>query len=342
MKPPITRLFLSADIAGSTAYKQRMMTTELETWPSVFIKFFQGLPGYFKDSLESRTLELANPDLVRAPAPVLWKAIGDEIVFWQEVRSEDHVGLAVLAWRDAILKFRGDLKAPNLDVKAAAWTASFPFPNREIAVPKALDAARMPAQAISANEEFLEQHDDHVLDFIGPNIDTGFRLAARSNPNQFQVSLEVAEILVDFPLADANQIYYGGQVELKGVHGGRPYPTFWLDSYPDDKFAEAERQLLGTKPATSAQVSAMVDAALDAAKMPRCWLADSSDTQYTHAPKQGIDDAIRRINIHLVENPEEPVVTEEAGSDVNDASLTVNVRQSAANIGALASSELEP
>ena len=335
MRPPITRLFLSADIAGSTAYKQRKMVSDVETWPSVFIKFFQGLPGYFKDSLATRSEEMRREESTfsEASAPVLWKAIGDEIVFWQDVKHEHQVAVGVMAWRDALLTFRSEFeKDSNLDVKGAAWTASFPFPNREIAVPMTLVAARMPAEPITANEDLLEHPTDHVLDFIGPNIDTGFRLAARSNPHQFQLSLEVAEILVESDLRDAKKLYYGGPVELKGVHGGRPYPTFWLDSYPGDDFATAERELLGRTPAMVDHVKKAVAAALSAAGMPHCWLPNSREDRFTVHAKGQIDEAIGKIEAHVSANPGKTIDSPDEPIDTPQPKKTIDVTAIAADI----------
>jgi hypothetical protein len=122
MPEPITRLFLSADIAGSTAYKQRKMNTDGVAWPSIFIQFFQGLPGTFRSELSDVEATVAGryTGFKEAKDPEMWKAIGDELVFWQEVRDEYQVAVSVLAWARALQEFRKSLKKELLDVKGAA------------------------------------------------------------------------------------------------------------------------------------------------------------------------------------------------------------------------------
>jgi hypothetical protein len=88
------------------------------------------------------------------------------------------------------------------------------------------------------------------MDFIGPSIDTGFRLASKSSPRHFVISIDIAYFLATAHLPasgviDVPPIFYEGKAELKGVLGGKPYPIFWIDTMADQKFAESEDKLLG-------------------------------------------------------------------------------------------------
>jgi hypothetical protein len=307
----VTRLFLSADIAGSTAYKQKkQLEGELATWPAVFVKFFLGLPGHFRAELDAVGREVATKyaAFTPAPEPVMWKAIGDELVFWQEVRSELQVAVSVLAWKRAFIRYREGLKGEPLDVKGAAWTASFPYPNRELAVPRHLSAAMDPGEPITTNENNLARPDDFILDFIGPNIDVGFRIASRSTPRKMQVSLEVADVLASVEqYLPEYKLFYGGTEELKGVHRGRPYPTFWLDTAGTDRFAIAEDELLDRKPAVAKQIWEAAASALEAALLPTCWLAEADNQRFRSGPKGEIDRAVGLIEEHVNANPETPL-----------------------------------
>jgi hypothetical protein len=307
----VTRLFLSADIAGSTAYKQKkQLEGELATWPAVFVKFFLGLPGHFRAELDAVRQEVEEKYTAYAPAaePVMWKAIGDELVFWQEVESELQVGVSVLASKRALIRYREGLKGEALDVKGAAWTASFPYPNRELAVPRHLGAATDPGEPITTNENNLSRPNDFILDFIGPNIDVGFRIASRSTPRKMQVSLEVADVLASVEqYLPEYRLFYGGTEELKGVHRGRPYPTFWLDTAGADRFAIAEDELLNRRSAGAKQVWEAAAAALEAALLPTCWLANADNQRFKSGPKSEIDKASQLIKDHVKANPETPL-----------------------------------
>src|SRR5689334_14176201 len=99
---PCTRLFLSVDIVGSTAYKQHSTSSLVADqssldvrWPTLFLRFFQDFPSIFASCLDEAQSATNVADFKPAPPPVLWKAIGDELVFYQEVSTEAQVGVAV-------------------------------------------------------------------------------------------------------------------------------------------------------------------------------------------------------------------------------------------------------
>ena len=258
MTDPCTRLFLSVDVVGSTAYKQtHARGDDVEvTWPELFLVFFQEFPAMFAKELQEVTAKInavrGFPE--RPTDPVLWKAIGDELVLWQKVDHELQVTAAVIAWRNTLDKYRrANIKDSDVDVKGTAWIATFPSPNREIAIPRSMDAAAAAAgsEPIAANEANLLSADgpgaNFAVDFLGPNIDLGFRLGARSTPRKFIVALKVADIVaagleqLDSGAREelAVRFFYDGLVDLKGVAGG-PYPILWIDSMPDNAFMKAE------------------------------------------------------------------------------------------------------
>jgi hypothetical protein len=319
MGQPITRLFLSADIAGSTAYKQKKMSAEPIEWPSIFIRFFQGLPGTFRNELAEveAGIKLKSSNFQPAEDAQMWKAIGDELVIWQEVTDESQVAASVIAWSQAIQQFRRGLKEESLDVKGAAWLGSFPDPNREIAIPKTIKAATDPGQPVSANEINL-QKDDHILDFIGPHIDAGFRLAARSSPRRMYISMDVAQVLASVPEDHLPSVsmFYEGAGELKGVQGGRPYPFFWLDCDPGDGFAKAEDALLGRKKVDYKNVRELVENAFKPSGTSCIWLSDAVNVGFREAAADLFDRA-GQIQSYVNEFPEKPITS----TDPQDAGL---------------------
>jgi hypothetical protein len=329
MRSPITRLFLSADIAGSTAYKQKKMAADPIEWPSIFIQFFQGLPGTFRTQLVTveESIGTKYTKFEKAPDAEMWKAIGDELVFWQEVSDEYQVAASVIAWSNALQVFRNNLKQESLDVKGAAWLGSFPDPNREIAIPKFLSAAAEPGQPVSANEANLT-NDNHVRDFIGPHIDAGFRLAARSSPRRMYVSIDVAEVLASVATHAPCSMFYEGAGELKGVHSGRPYPFFWLDCDPEDGFAKAEDTLLKRQMADPNHIADLVKHAIKATGGSHIWLSNAVNVRFKDAERNLRSRALE-IESYVNELPEKPNLDSPIGlpdtDDSNDLDVSAKV-----------------
>ena len=74
-------------------------------------------------------------------------------------------------------------------------------------------------------------------DFLGPDIDTGFRIGKCTQPGMLVVSVEMAELLSEAP-GDVNPMIgkIVGWEELKGVWNDKRYPVIWVDlpsGYPD-------------------------------------------------------------------------------------------------------------
>ena len=207
------RLFLSADLAGSTAFKQ---SGEPDEWQKFFRNFYQQLPAVVIRHAE----KLGEPtDLLK-----VWKLIGDEVVFSAELKSWDQAGRCLALFRNALLEFRrATVEATNagLDVKAAAWTAGFPVGNIRV-----------------------EPMDGLREDYVGPGMDIGFRLVKASSPRRMLIAVELAWLLT---LAEANKnliFFLGEGLELKGVAKGQSYPCIWLDNFRDDTHRTTADQLV--------------------------------------------------------------------------------------------------
>jgi len=189
------RLFLSADLAGSTAFKQKQSG---EVWQRFFAGFYSQLPAFVNQFFQ--------PD---APKLSLWKTIGDEVVFSAELGSSSEVPAMVDAFRKGVAAYREKIrKTPgDLDLKCAAWTAGFPVGNLAVELPG-----------------------EGQWDYIGPGMDIGFRLVKEASPRRMPLSVELAYILT-FSGRDNPDIVVGRSLELKGVGKGRRYPCLWLDCF---------------------------------------------------------------------------------------------------------------
>lgn len=200
------RLFLSADLAGSTAFKQN---TGAREWQRFFQSFYTQLPAYVDKEFEPGSSRLA-----------LWKTIGDEIVFSAELRSAADAGRMVQAFSRGVGRYRRGITNPprGLDLKCAGWTAGFPVGNLEVLLPG----------------------QDGQTDYIGPGMDIGFRLVKEASPRRLMLSVELVYIL-SLPVFPDPEICAGSSVELKGVGKGHRYPALWLDRFDPQTCAGWDR-----------------------------------------------------------------------------------------------------
>ena len=244
------RLFLSVDLSGSTAFKASSKgvatdNTHEPKWVSSFHHFYSDFPARYKANY-SRTTISETP----GKCPVVWKAVGDELVFCGRVETRKCVAVALLSFINTLHDYRKYLltNCPELDVKGAGWLAAFPEPNRAVRV--RIDAAG--EEYISASEE-LEQAADqspYDFDFLGKAIDTGFRVAHLATPERFAISVQLARLIAQMPRGFGfdYSVRLDTPIILKGVNRGVPYPFLYIDTM-EHLSAKAcrlkERQLLG-------------------------------------------------------------------------------------------------
>lgn len=147
---PTFRVFLSADIVGSTAFKQPFDRSSLKrsleqtaTWQRAVSDFYLTMERGFLDSWEGSRLHAGTEGLSErarnvafGKTPVFWKTVGDEIIFWKEVDHELQLIPLLDSWLKAIEKCREKFQTGagtnNLDVKCVIWGAEFPIRNKEM------------------------------------------------------------------------------------------------------------------------------------------------------------------------------------------------------------------
>ena len=213
------KLFFSFDIVNSTVYK-----TNTAEWPIVI----KGFLSYIR-----RCVQREN-DL---EGSFLWRVIGDEMVFVYPISSRDELYLAV----DAVFrvtqrvslsihtgKFFETLEEQSLQsreiavlknqdvlsVKAAAWIATInqkigtPYDTIQIVYPS--DASNMP-----------------IVEYLGRDMDVGFRLKAYTQRRRLVVSFELAYLLNEWGGEQKNSLNIIGYEKLKGVWNDSLYPIIW-------------------------------------------------------------------------------------------------------------------
>ncbi len=237
---PHLRLFVSVDIQGSTAFKYSK--SKLAWWVPTFIRFFSHFPVSVRGEWKRVSQPLAATFDV-GPAPMVWKAAGDEILFVKDVTHPAQCATALVAFKSAIDIENGSLEKNSksrLHLKGAAWIAGFPSMNMEVSIegyerntePESSDAiGEKSAMAIAH-----AQSQQHLRDFIGPSMDIGFRLASLATPRRFLISADLAFIVCDETVADGDasrqlSLQYEEGQPLKGVLHNRPYPHIWIDMW---------------------------------------------------------------------------------------------------------------
>lgn len=231
-----TRIFLSVDIVGSTAFKLGEGNKPNGTlpddgrpeWLIQITKFYSSFSLRFRHAFDKAASDLEQDE--KTSKPNLWKTIGDEIIFVATVKSVAHTAVIVTAFLNTLFDYRDQVKDIAIDVKGTGWLAAFPAPNNTISLEN-LSTTDHPA--ISSPE--YENEADHSpirFDFLGTDIDFGFRICHFSRTDLMALSPHLALVLAEaqirsqFPAA----LVYGGRVSIKGIADDRPHPIFFIDT----------------------------------------------------------------------------------------------------------------
>lgn len=199
------RLFLSVDAAGSTEFKTGPARRDSLLWLDVFRDFFRNFPIMMIGQVG---MEFLAEDSL--PEVAVWKFMGDEAIFVAAPASPEEVTLLVRAHFNAMAAYEAEYLADlPLRLKGSAWLARFPSPNIEIEVPE------------------LARGGKAQTDFIGPDIDLGFRLGKFAWPATVTVSLDLLDVVLRAGNRDLMEFFLVGREPLKGVLFGRPYPAIW-------------------------------------------------------------------------------------------------------------------
>lgn len=200
------RLFLSVDMAGATEFKTRFKGEDAEGWLAIFRNFFSNFPLMFAGQIG---FEFLDDDVT--PAIDVWKVMGDELLFVAEPKSaEELIGVLLALLRTLRIYEEKHFQSLPLRLKGAAWLADVDGRNIQIEVPELSSGAGA-----------------HV-DYIGPDIDLGFRISKFARPACLTISLDVLETALGAKSSDRVATYLMGREPLKGVLFGRPYPILWL------------------------------------------------------------------------------------------------------------------
>lgn len=220
------RLFVSIDLAGSTALKKLAEVDEELPWIITIETFYREFPIQLRNIYSSMLPAYVDQEPFKTDKSLaVFKVLGDEILFFVELNRHEQVLYHICAVREAVKHFNVRLaqRYRFLRCKPTAWLAGFPVVNSEIYV--------------------IESRRQLPLDYIGPSMDTGFRLTKLATPRRFILSFDLALMLTDALAVSSTEssglrLFYDRSQPLAGVLDGVPYPIIWVDELDDAPLEE--------------------------------------------------------------------------------------------------------
>ncbi len=227
--------FVSFDLVNSTEYK----VANPGEWATTIDIFYQ--------SVRSIVAAIDNVHL--------WKYLGDEVLVCARMTSEDGLGKIASVVYDCLLKLIvtvGDASQKAMSVKAMLWLSplvSRTDVNADIdkCDPIISELAALQLQADILIDGSLEP--GSIVDFLGPNIDAGFRLKHFTRAGQLVCSPMLSALATELNPTCANHFRIVDYATLRGVAKGELFPGVWYSAdaswnaiknsfHPSDRFID--------------------------------------------------------------------------------------------------------
>ncbi len=288
------QLFFSADLSGGTAFKNQYAVERvsyLQAWPAMYEQFFREFERSFREGVTAAREEVSD-DAWIAPPPQLWKINGDELLFTELVypdmrRRNPALSTSLRVFVQLIQKYDEIYLAKGMGVRGCIWTAGFPLRNKALRIAEGdieiikkgdiENVASEPDRPEDQDTGDFEPGSTAVTDYVGRDMDLGFRLAGFAPAMRVVCSFDVAQFVTALPDQSALAVYHVGWQPLKGILRGFPYPILWLEAGEDP----VPRHPWETSPGhTTPEIEALLggEARLTKAKFDR--LAEKLDNQF--------------------------------------------------------------
>lgn len=210
-------LFFSFDIVNSTAYK----SINYFGWAQVLNLLFKALREDVRNQIKGAEM---------------WRVLGDQAIFIVKIRDENELQeyinkifriMVSTIWKlKSGIFFEPDInfnlmKLQNiLSLKTAAWIAAVSnvgdISNKEIHL-EAID---------NIFERYYSQEGYEIFEFLGNDIDTGFRVASQTQDGRMALSYELA-YLISQKTEILSYLHIITYRVLKGVWKDKLYPIIW-------------------------------------------------------------------------------------------------------------------
>jgi hypothetical protein len=193
----MVQAFFSIDIVTGTKFKY----TETETvWKDAFEFFFYGS--------EAMLLGRNILDGYDQHHFLFWKSLGDCIVFRSSCLDSTTFSRRVQTFQTFLHRFSRVLKKSfNLEVKSCIWYVD---------------------ESINLTLKLGKRED-----YIGPDMDVGFRLSSVTRARRCLMAMDSVVLLSESDIADQFEFLHLGWRKLKGIKSETNYPIFQVQSRLD-------------------------------------------------------------------------------------------------------------
>lgn len=194
-------------------------SAEDSDWAAILETRFREFHNMFGEELLKSQKDEENRDVHGEIDSDLWKTNGDELIYSFKIGERKQLHDLVVAFLTTIQCLdEKDVQKESIRLKGTGWVAGFPIRNRTV---------QFPGLEFRAGED--KGADYARRDYLGPDVDAGFRLAKWSHPGLMVVSIELAELLGELPkgLKQVRGKCVGRQ-KLKSVWDDKPYPIIWI------------------------------------------------------------------------------------------------------------------
>lgn len=224
-------IFLSFDLVGSTKLKTEQKTSE--SWPDIILKFYEMV----KSEMENKIPQIS-----------VWKYLGDEVLLYvsiEDMNSDSVVYSMPQTVFDVQKKISEDIKdvfknyeLSDLFIKSTIWIAG--VKSVESKKINTEECSNLPSDKVYGNRKITLGR-GNLTDFVGPDMDIGFRIAKFAYKKKVVISANFAYLLYSMSKPKGmkkidNSMKIVSFEILKGVWNGGYYPIIWY--YTDWKCVE--------------------------------------------------------------------------------------------------------
>ena len=214
-------LFISIDMINGTEFKLRHTD-----WAKIFLSFYETTLSKFND--------------IFGKSYMLWKVIGDEILFYKKIDSKDDIVKFLPNLTKVINNISEDinkehdlnnnLRHNTISLKTATWIANIKDYDTEHGNNIINIIFKIPTN---------KQNESVKIDFLGPEIDIGFRLSKYAHKNVIIVGAKLTSYLIQLKEKEDTEliecdIYDKLRIvdykSLKGIWRERIYPIIWYSA----------------------------------------------------------------------------------------------------------------
>lgn len=223
------RFFLSVDIVNSVGEKEDNPTGWMEAFRNLQASFATIFKDRVSNCLAARMPNSVEPDLR------VWRFKGDELLMYSSyIRDPRHIQVLVSEAHQTIRAFDKEHINGGIGVKGVAWAAGFPIRNVQMFV----DPENPPYLFMEQNSLYFEQASgapaqawgrNYYVEFLGPEIDLGFRLSNYASPGRLLVSLDAAALAAQASPVAPLRFFHVDWGVLRGLYHEVPYPIIWVD-----------------------------------------------------------------------------------------------------------------